>query len=141
MLSKDIKKLLLEHWVKLPHPWLTSQEYHIPDVSEIRSIIPLSGVRDIQFQKDKMECENYALFLHAFVKKYCVEKKDWKHQVAFGDVIGLRMQTVSYNKSHALNIAITKQGIFLIEPQTYQIFQPAKRIRARDRNYIYKVDM
>ena len=138
MTPETVKKTLLVHWPKLPHVWLKSKDNHVPELEEIRKIIPLSGVRDIPYQEGKMECENYALFLHAFVKKHYLGLP-YKHQVAFGEVLGLRMETVNYDKSHAMNIVITQQGVYLIEPQTYQIVKPAKGIRPKDRNFVYKV--
>ena len=140
MKSSEIKKQLLRHWPRLKHLWMTAREYHLPELEEIKDIVGRQEVRNIPFRKNVFECEGYARALHSAVEQHWAKNMVWSAPVAFGLCLGPRVET-SIDPVHALNITITTEGVYLVEPQTYQVFKPKLNIREKDRNFIFKVDL
>ena len=137
--SKQIKERLFEHWPKLPHVWLLSKQYYVPTSAEIKQIVSESDVRGILYRRGLMECENYAWFLHSDVKRWGV-RNNFEAPIAFGFALGTRIES-SRDPVHAVNFCVTREGVYLIEPQTYQIISPVKGIRSKDKNFLFKVEM
>jgi hypothetical protein len=138
--STEIRNSLKEVWPDLKHIWLTDHVYYVPTFEELREEILKHDVRDLPYIENLNECEEYSLFLHAAVKKELVHTRKFNYTISFGEAIGQNIET-AFSKVHKLNIAITEQGVFLVEPQSYQIVSVKGRIQKNDRNYIFYVTM
>ena len=97
---------------------------------ELREVIKECSVKGMKFLSDVWDCDNSALRLHSNVQKYQYDllqlttmiKKHYSW--AFGEAMGIKFRGEKVN--HAVNICVTDKGIFLIEPQSNQIWK-AKR--------------
>lgn len=73
-----------------------------------------------KYHKNTFDCDDFSLILHAFVRQEQYRRKDWKNPWAFGEAWGNKFK--GELQEHAVNIALTKKEILLIEPQTDEIW-------------------
>jgi len=145
-LSKDLKK----KWPRLKSTWFGQKEYYIPLTVEVAHMVQQHSVADMHYRNTTNECENYALFLWANIKKALVIEAElyynmsitvpdkYKYTWALGFAMGLNFKHLLFNNgSHALNICRTKEGIILIDPQSDKIIIPSYSKKAKDGDFVY----
>jgi hypothetical protein len=140
--ANHIESRLKNAWPDLPakNIWMTSRQYYVPTVELIKQIVARQPTKHLTFKRGKGECELFSLSLHAAVKTDWLEGTESDQPLAFGEVFGLNMET-SRDRVHRMNIAITTESIYLVEPQTYQFI---KMIGQNDRNapnFVFYVTM
>jgi hypothetical protein len=74
-----------------------------------------------------MDCDDYALLLNAYVKRQRIDISDSlsaedNFHLAFGEAFGDNVR--GGDTPHTLNICVAQEGVFLIEPQTCEYWQP-----------------
>ena len=118
--STELIAQLRDLWPDIQFNWLADRGYEIPLIAEIESLLPDSGISSIRFNGELMDCDDYALLLNAWIKRYRIENfSNENHHWAFGEVFCSRVNRVDY--LHSLNICVAQEGVFLIEPQTYEV--------------------
>ena len=125
--SNDIRTALRGIWPKLQFIWLPDTIYIKPTIKEIEDLIIKSGVFKLRFNGELMDCDDYALLENAYVKRNRIDISDnlpanESYHFAFGEAFGSMVRGL--DTPHTLNICIAQEGIFLIEPQTCEYWQP-----------------
>jgi hypothetical protein len=111
--SRKIRSRLLKLWPELVYVWLTDPIY-LPAPKEMKDVLELweGELTKYAFKKNILECEEFALFCHAFVRQrqlYCYnDKYNW----AFGECMTKR------DRVHSCNFYLTSSKIYMVEPQT-----------------------
>jgi hypothetical protein len=107
-------------WPDLLHIWLTDPVYMpTPDMSKVLSLWE-GELNKYAFKKNISECEEFALFCHAFVRQHQLFNYNDKYNWAFGEC----MRRLD-NGVHSCNLYLTKSNIYMVEPQT-GAFWPAQ---------------
>ena len=70
----------------------------------------------LPYIKKKGECEEFSLILHSAIKQKNIFDDKSKLTWAFGECIGRKF--VGFKGVHSANVCLTKEGVYLIEPQT-----------------------
>lgn len=137
MRSLDITKKIEMIWPQSFH-FLQRMysDYSIPIKKEIEDFINSVYIEEYQYTAEMMDCEDFALILHAFViqQRYKeMQQHGWDESQrlpwAFGQIWLESHQGIRSN--HAQNICLASESessiedinIFLIEPQNNQFFQ------------------
>lgn len=123
--SERMRMALQDVWPNLRMIWPTDPNYDLLTVKKLKSVVKKCSVADFEYIGNVWDCDNFALQLHARVQKAqydevilgTAEKTPW----AFGECMGTRFR--GRNEDHAINIALTDKGIYLIEPQTDAIWK------------------
>ena len=120
----DIKKELIEECplLRKENIWLTDDEYIIPSLDEVNKIIKKLSVSKIPYKNRKVECEEYALFLMADIRRYHIFNTELDENWAFGITTGYFDSFFSGRIVHDNNICLTIEGLKIIDPQIDTIF-------------------
>jgi hypothetical protein len=121
--SRRIRQSLKDVWPELQFIWLFDRRYICPTHDELIKVIDKVWTRQ-KSRGELVDCDEQALFLHSDVKKH-LAKTDTDYTWAFGEV-ALTMSN-GWPGPHSQNICVTKEGIYLIEPQTKEIWKAHKR--------------
>jgi len=115
--------------------------YWTPTRKEVETLIADAFISDYIYIKELMDCDDFALILHAFVvqtRNQIVRegKIPLEEQYAwpFGEIWLTHFQGVA--TPHGMNFVVTSdEGLLLVEPQTDQIFVPSS---VSDRPFLIK---
>ena len=123
----QIRDKLKNVWHDLGQIWLTDPKYLTVTAAWLERIIEHCSVKDLKFDADVWDCDNFALQFHARVQLFQYELiqssvLDAKCGWAIGECIGFS-DGVFTSGVHAQNIIITENGIVLFEPQTDTIIK------------------
>ena len=111
--SKQIKKRLFRLFPELTVPWLRDEAYELPSLEQVKEFLKRSKVNEYHFVDEVFDCDDFALQLHAEVKR----EFHW----AFGEAFGDRFN--GEEKLHNSNIFMADNyEIYLVEPQTDKIW-------------------
>ena len=139
--SKDLRKRLEKIWPNLKHVWLTDRMYYLPTYEEVRKVVANQNTKKYKWKTNVLECEEFSLFLHSDLKKETSNNELYKYTWAFGEAIGLNFDN-GEKGPHKLNICITDNNIYLIEPQTFQIWKVMDLSKKdTDSNFIFYITM
>jgi hypothetical protein len=110
----EIHLLLKRQWpnacVHIP-----DKDYFLPSEYKIWDEIVSSYFEDYKYQSQIMDCDDYSLLLHAWIRQQQY-RQQWSQPLAFGEV---------WSKTHALNFVILDdKTIKLIEPQNDKLLNP-----------------
>ena len=116
--SKQIRKRLKKIWPDLKHVWLTDKEYLAVKERELQLVLHEweGQLKNYEYKPSITECEEYALFLHAFVKLKQLANRNDKFNWAYGECI--TSQLLGFEAVHSANIFITHNKIYIAEPQS-----------------------
>ncbi len=125
--SSKIRKMIKDMWPnfkKLEEIYLQDGFYLSPKLTELEIAVKESNVAKM---KNLGDCDDYALFSNAFVKKYFIDKGMNKfngkiYTIAYGEANGTMWN--GWSDAHTANIAICEEGLILVEPQTEEIWKP-----------------
>ena len=79
--SKQIKKRLFRLFPELTVPWLRDEAYELPSLEQVKEFLKRSKVNEYHFVDEIFDCDDFALQLHAEVKR----EFHWALGEAFGD--------------------------------------------------------
>ena len=112
---------------ELQYVWCWDTDYYIPTLDALKTMVALVSVKEMQFLGQRFNCNDYALTLHANVVKVVaanrpedVQEEGW-FGWSFGRAAGWQFK--SKKEKHQINICLTREGIYLIEPQTDEIWE------------------
>ena len=110
--SKKIRKRLERMFPELRHIWLTDPIYKpAPDMKDVLELWE-TELTKYSFKKNISECEEFALFCHAFVRQHQIFNFNDKYNWAFGECMQRKEGGV-----HSLNMYLTSSNIYMVEPQ------------------------
>lgn len=104
---KEIIQRLQLLWPDLKYIWCFDQEYICPSLSEVSEFLDKNWIHS------NGDCDDWALQLHAKVKRYA----NWSFGEVFADKVN------SWSVLHNLNIGVFQEGIFLIDAKAHTIRQ------------------
>lgn len=113
--SKDLKKEFKSEWNSLRQIWLRNKEYIIPELKDVEEVVK-KYICDLPVINGFNECENFALYLHANVKKHIAEEGKLKLNWAFGDFICKKETLFFGTVIHTACICLCEEGFYIIEP-------------------------
>jgi hypothetical protein len=131
--SKDIRKRLRAVWPKLRHIWCDDGAYETLTTKTVDSLLKQSDVQERVFITNKNECEEFALFLLCDFKRFNILSRYTTHSWAFGVARARKHKGLEF--AHKLNIFLTDDKIYLVEPQTDEYWEADP-----DNDDIYFVD-
>ena len=105
-------------WPDLKHIWLTDPIYKPTPTSGIEDALRLweGELRKYAFKKNLTECEEFALFCHAYVKQYQIYHFSDKYNWAYGECMAKKV--LGFEAIHSCNLYLTSNKIYMVEPQT-----------------------
>jgi len=115
MKASEIKRILFKVFPKLEVPWCRDSDYGLPTIQQVKDFLEENDVNQYHFKEETFDCDDFALQLHAEVKR--------QYHWAFGECFGDKIKGVE--KLHNLNFFIAaddRQG-YLVEPQTDEIWK------------------
>jgi len=126
--SSDIRTILRKVWPEIQFIWLQDKTYVKPLIKDIEDLVIKSEIFKLRFNGELMDCDDYALLENAYVKRRRIDISDSlsandSFHVTFGEAFG---DSIKGLENHTLNICIAQEGVFLIEPQTCESWQPTK---------------
>ena len=115
--SKKIRSRLKRLWPDLRNVWLTDPRY-LATPSAIVDVLSLweGELRKYSFKKNISECEEFALFCHAYVKQHQIYNYNDKYNWAYGECMTSKLLGREF--VHSCNFYLTVSNIYLVEPQT-----------------------
>lgn len=117
MKAREIKYRLKKVFPNIEVPWLRDTRYDLPSVYDVKDFIEENQVDQHHFSGEEFDCDDFALQLHAEVKR--------KHHWAFGEAFADRIK--GENILHNLNVFIADdEKVYLLEPQTDEIWEAKK---------------
>ena len=116
--TKKLRSRLNRMWPDLKQIWLTDPVYMpTPQAGIVDALNLWEGeLRKYSFKKNLTECEEFALFCHAFIKQHQIFNFNDKYNWAYGECIA-RM-TLGNKAIHSCNLYLTSNNIYMVEPQT-----------------------
>jgi hypothetical protein len=126
--SKELRKELKKVWPQIGFMWVPDYRLWKPTLEQLRWAIAVSKVDRAKFLDDINDCDDFALQLNADIKRMRaydgeagkIPKDQW-HPWAFGEVFGTKFN--GWSNAHSANICMCREGIYLIEPQTDEIWE------------------
>jgi hypothetical protein len=116
--SKKICERLKEVWPTLNSIWLTDKKYLAVKQREMQLVLKIweDELKNYEYLPTVSECEEFALFCHAFVKLRQLADRNDDYNWAYGECIAKKLLGV--DMIHSANIYLTHDKIYLVEPQT-----------------------
>lgn len=116
--SKQIRKRLHKKWPNLHNVWLTDSIYLAAKQREIELVLKSweGQLKNYEYKPTVSECEEYALFCHAFVKLRQLADRNDDYNWAYGECITDKL--LGFERVHSANIYLTNDKVYIVEPQT-----------------------
>jgi hypothetical protein len=139
--SSDIRKAVKETWRKRVIMVLSDPEWWLPAVASVKEEMDQVAVDRMVYVPQLFECEEFALALMYGVRRRRADlaltgklpREEWRN-FPLGRVVGKRFRGKKVD--HWINICLTKEGLYLIEPQTREMWRPVE-----SEDEIYFLDM
>ncbi len=137
--SKQIKNTLKNIW-PIRDVWLVDPNYFLLSIDVVEKMIEGLSNKKMDYISNVWDCDNFSLLLNAEVKNWqytCLKCSPIDKQAytwAFGECLCSKVDGKIIN--HAINIAICKEGVFLIEPQNDKIW-----LADKDKDKLYFIKM
>jgi hypothetical protein len=120
---------------------LSDPEWWLPAVETIKEEIKQVAVDRLTYVQHIFECEEFALALMYEIRRRRADlalggklpREQWRN-FPLGRVVGKRFRGEKVD--HWINICLTKEGLYLIEPQTREMWRPVE-----SEDEIYFLDM
>lgn len=126
--SEQLRMVLQNKWSNLFMIWPTDPVSKQMSLSLLKDVVEACSVAHLDFTGTVWDCDNFALQLHAKVQKYQYDQlktgKAGNVPWAFGECMGTKFK--GRTEDHAINISLTDEGIYLVEPQTNEIWKADK---------------
>ena len=116
--SKQLRKRLADVWPKLSNVWLTDSVYLAVKQREIQLVLSdwEKELDNYDYLPTVSECEEFALFCHAFVKMRQLTDRNDNFNWAYGECICKKVRGIK--QVHSANIYLTHDKVYIVEPQT-----------------------
>lgn len=112
MTSREVRAELKKQFPSLRHSWLTDPNYQAPSFDALIRRVEMLWPSD-EYKSTVNECEEFALYLMADVRKEDFDQAaNWPFGLCFAK------QLNGQKTFHVLNIAVCKDGVFLVDPTT-----------------------
>lgn len=123
--SKIIRKRLRKQFPKLKNRYIQLHDpiYDLPDYGEIKKLISRWSIEKLGrlgYTEYKGDCDKFALICHAFIAEERMLSEKGEYAFAFGQAKVKKAQGIE--GIHAINIFLTEDDIYLIEPQLPEIW-------------------
>ena len=125
--AKQLKQEVNNQFSSVGFQWVPDKSFITPTLDEVKDLVASTKVNTLTFIDAINDCDDFALQLHAAVNLHRANAardmlipSDEHLPWAFGEAFGLQFMGESYQ--HSLNICLTTEGIYLIEPQTDEIW-------------------
>ena len=107
--------------------WMQDGNYIRPKMEEVVAAAIKSGVNHLRFNGELMDCDDYALLLNASIKRTRIDlgdslSADGSYHWSFGEAFGIKFNGLE--EDHTLCVCVAEEGVFLLEPQTYDYWSP-----------------
>jgi hypothetical protein len=129
--GKKLKSLVFEKFPQVSFQWVPDKHFWVPTIDEVKHVVELTHTQRLPFIENINDCDDFTLHLHSAVNLYrATLARDMKIPSnqhipwAFGEAFGF-FQNETY--PHSLNIALTQQGFYLIEPQDDNIWSATRK--------------
>lgn len=121
--SKIAKGRLYDMWPDLCHHcvWIFDSALWLQDVEFAKDIIHQSRVDKNKYRGEDYDCDDFAAELYVDYRKRAQKHNRTGKPAAFGRIMGWRFNNA--NSPHAINIFLTANGIYLVEPQDDSIWE------------------
>jgi hypothetical protein len=124
--SAEVIGVIRGVWPGIQFNWLPDGTYLLPKLAEVEALVVQSRVAAIQFNGELMDCDDYALLLHSFVKRHRISLSESlsaaeSYHWAFGEAFGRKLNRIE--TPHSVNIFLAEEGLYLLEPQTYETWK------------------
>lgn len=120
--AKGIKSRLTRMWPDLKYMWLTDPVYKPTPTDIVDALLLWEGeLKKYSFKKNLTECEEFALFCHAFIKQYQIYNFSDKYNWIYGECMTKKL--MGFESIHSCNLYLTSNNIFMVEPQTGAYWQ------------------
>jgi len=113
-------ELLLDEFSELSEERATWRDpfFLVPYLAQLKEIVIRNSVKDIPSRPNRNECEEYALYLLADIRRDS-QLMNNPYNLAMGIADGFQYSDMMGWGAHTLNIALTHDsGIVITEPQT-----------------------
>ena len=105
--------------------WLVDQSYYVfENENELREILDKASITNEPFIQNKFDCDDFALLLHANVKRQGRELNG-NSNYAFGETFVNKRSGIK--EPHNLNICLVGDDTYLVEPQTNEFWKMDKK--------------
>jgi len=105
--------------------WLVDQSYYVfENENELREILDKASITNEPFIQNKFDCDDFALLLHANVKRQGRELNG-NSNYAFGETFVNKRSGIK--EPHNLNICLVVDDTYLVEPQTNEFWKMDKK--------------
>ena len=120
---RRVRRVLRKHFDEVNLQW-EDGKYKVCDIDTIEYVLEHSIVDDLKYTSDYFDCDNFAgLFKDMTAIRY--------HLNSIGKVI-------NYKGKHAFNVALTKRGLYVIEPQNAEKYWKYDKKKVKERYQIEK---
>jgi len=116
--SDEIRTILIGTFPELSHEriWLTDSQFLLPTPDELLEAVIANSVKDLPFRPITQECEEFALYLAAGIRRWHAAKEP-EANMALGECAG-HLKGLMGITNHNANLCITTVGVVWIEPQS-----------------------
>jgi hypothetical protein len=123
--SKVIRKRLKKRFPNLKNRYIQLHDpiYDLPTSDEVTVLLKqwsLEKLGKLNYIDYKGDCDKFALICHAFIAEDRMMSEDGDYAFAFGQAKMRKAQGIP--AIHAINIFLTEDDIYLIEPQVPEIW-------------------
>ena len=118
--SNYIREQLTLVWPDLDMVILLDSNFVVPKVSDIEKMFKASKIREMQFIPEFNDCDNFALYFLAEVRKNCYDmlmSREISPEDMFPWTISLAVCNVTRDIDiiHAVNLALCEEGIYMFD--------------------------
>jgi len=101
-------EIILYRAYPMCRPYIADKVYTLPSRAQVWDELISSYIEDYKYQAEICDCDDYALFCHAWIRQRQYKEK-WTHPLAFGE---------AWSAKHACNITILDdETVWIAEPQ------------------------
>jgi len=122
--SGEVRNKLKTSCPKSKFIWLVDQSFYtFESENKLGELLTKSSIADEEFVQNKFDCDDFALILHANVKRQGREL-DGNSNYAFGEAFVSKRSGIK--EPHNLNICLIGNDTYLVEPQTNEFWKIGK---------------
>ena len=135
VISDEVRNKFAELWVDLDIVILVDSDFIFPKVDEVIKIFNESKVHEMQFVSQFNDCDNFALFFLAEVRKKLYDQymnNELESDQLFPWAMGIAICTMTrgMDTTHAVNIVVCEEGIYIFDktPDSNRFWKASKEM-------------
>lgn len=124
--SKELKNKILKTFKKCPPPIIFDKFFKVTTKNDLQNIVRINSVSNFEFIDNLFDCNRFARGLISQISFWQSDKSIRRmEQYKYPVCIGFCFLEIDEEKNeyHSMNIALCKEGFFLIEPQTNEFME------------------